>query len=161
LTDPMLGSRATDLIYDSADVNRRAKLRELAGSDLALRNLRVCWRSGTDENCGRCEKCLRTMMTLELHGALDRCPTFPARRVDPLLLRRMQCADRLGFRRLRRMQAEAWMAGRHDLVRALTAAERRSARVDLIRWMLSLLGPAGERLGARVADRLGRGRIPA
>ncbi|MDZ4719654.1 MAG: hypothetical protein SH847_14465, partial [Roseiflexaceae bacterium] len=42
-------------------------------------------------NCGRCEKCLRTMVALESLGALGRCQTFAI----PLDLRRV-AALRLG-----------------------------------------------------------------
>lgn len=50
----------------------------ICGSGVALRNLRVC--SNGDRvggNCGRCEKCVRTMIALRANGALDRCPTLP------------------------------------------------------------------------------------
>src|SRR5262249_59102310 len=41
-------------------------------------SLRVCWENPDGAyNCGRCEKCLRTMINLLIAGALDRCPTFP------------------------------------------------------------------------------------
>ena len=44
------------------------------------RHLRVCWQNvGTDLNCGRCEKCVRTMAMLAGAGVLDRCETFPDR----------------------------------------------------------------------------------
>jgi len=42
-----------------------------------MRWLRVCWQNKElAYNCGRCEKCLRTMIALHLAGALSRCRTF-------------------------------------------------------------------------------------
>lgn len=55
----------------------------IAGFDAGLNNLRVFhWGPGTKYegggvvNCGRCEKCIRTMMALELGGKLSQCTTF-------------------------------------------------------------------------------------
>lgn len=50
--------------------------------DIALQHLRVCTDNpGQVYNCGRCPKCLRTMVNLRIVGALERCPTF-ARPLD-------------------------------------------------------------------------------
>ena len=49
----------------------------LSKSQLALDNLRVCWRNRPVKfNCGVCEKCIRTMVNLEISGVLDKCKTF-------------------------------------------------------------------------------------
>jgi len=50
----------------------------LASQPAAQAHLRVClvnWDGSY--NCGRCEKCLRTMVAMEALGVLDRFPTFP------------------------------------------------------------------------------------
>jgi hypothetical protein len=40
--------------------------------------LRVCLQDlDSGLNCGRCEKCLRTMIALKALGCLDDCPTLP------------------------------------------------------------------------------------
>lgn len=57
---------------------RSEKMSVVAASDLAMDHLRVCWaRRGGDYNCGVCRKCLRTLVNLELAGALGRCRTLP------------------------------------------------------------------------------------
>jgi hypothetical protein len=59
------------------DTTRLEKVIALSTSPIALQHLRVCWMNqGAAFNCGRCEKCLRTMVALTLADALDRCPTF-------------------------------------------------------------------------------------
>jgi hypothetical protein len=41
--------------------------------------LRVCWRNpGGAYNCGRCPKCVSTMVALRMAGLLERAPTFPS-----------------------------------------------------------------------------------
>jgi hypothetical protein len=89
--DPLFGSEATEILYDLDDATRLDKTFAIAKCDAALRHLRVCWENPEGSyNCGRCEKCMRTMLTLELAGALGRCNTFAA----PLDLRRI---ERLGI----------------------------------------------------------------
>ena len=48
-------------------VSRPTKVRRLVEAGVDLNELRVCNRF-TDFNCGRCEKCLRTMVALEVMG---------------------------------------------------------------------------------------------
>ena len=44
---------------------------------VAMRRLRVCLARDTDYNCGRCEKCLRTIINLQVAGASGKCETLP------------------------------------------------------------------------------------
>jgi hypothetical protein len=80
LLDPLWSSEALEVIHDGCAVSRVDKVRGLAGCDVALDSLQVC--SAQDRvtyNCCRCEKCLRTMVALEIAGVLSRCRTFPER----------------------------------------------------------------------------------
>ncbi|MEX2643600.1 MAG: hypothetical protein WD270_09115 [Acetobacterales bacterium] len=72
---------AVRIVHDSCEVDWVEKVGRVAGSQLALDTLRVCYHDCEQTNCGRCEKCLRTMMALRLHGALDRASTFPGEEV--------------------------------------------------------------------------------
>lgn len=157
LTDPLLSSEWTRILYDSAEMDRNAKLREIAQHPEVLNGLRVCWRSGSERNCGRCEKCLRTMVTLELAGALEHCSAFPERRVDLALLRRLMPKNRDGFRRVRRLYEEAVLAGRPEMARALEAGFRRGERLQVARWVLSRVGGGP---GASLLNWLERDSIP-
>ena len=75
--DPLWGSDAVEFVHDGA-VTRAEKLELIKDSPVALDNLRVCFQRGTGElNCGRCEKCLRTMVGLKVAGVLERCSTLP------------------------------------------------------------------------------------
>lgn len=76
--DPLWSSESSALCYDAYETNRVAKTAEIAGSKLALQYLRVCnSRDDGGYNCGRCEKCLRTMAALRIAGRRGRLPTFP------------------------------------------------------------------------------------
>jgi len=65
------------LVHDGGEATRIDKLRRIAQDDFALSTLRTCVDQPTRNiNCGRCEKCVRTMIGLLVIDALDRCPTF-------------------------------------------------------------------------------------
>jgi hypothetical protein len=63
-TDPTLSTGQTLVEYDGM-VSRPTKVRRLVEAGVDLNDLRVCNRF-TDFNCGHCEKCLRTMVALEV-----------------------------------------------------------------------------------------------
>ncbi len=78
LLDPLWSSESLDLVHDGCEATRLDKVRYLAGHDLALRHLRVCYENPNEAyNCGRCRKCLLTMTNLHIAGALSRCASFP------------------------------------------------------------------------------------
>jgi hypothetical protein len=83
LLDPLWTTAEVELVYDGFEANRYEKTALVARSSDALRFLRVCNRGhrapGSGVNCGRCEKCLRTMVALRALGALEACRTFPPR----------------------------------------------------------------------------------
>ena len=73
-TDHLWRNEHTEIIHDGAESTRLDKIRRLKESPKALEILRVCWQD-RGYNCGECEKCLRTMVSLRL---LDiSTPSFP------------------------------------------------------------------------------------
>jgi hypothetical protein len=78
LLDPLWSSSAVALEHVGGEADRVDKIALLAQSPTAMANLRVCWQNPDETyNCGRCLKCIRTMIALEIVGALDRCATLP------------------------------------------------------------------------------------
>lgn len=66
LTDPLLSTEATSTIHHGA-LPRREKVRRVGQDAQCMSMLRVC-NSSNQYNCGICEKCLRTRMSLRLLG---------------------------------------------------------------------------------------------
>jgi hypothetical protein len=63
LTDPLSSSRAMSIHHDGCEVDRTQKIEWLATHTNACESLRVCWEGARkDRNCGKCEKCTRTML---------------------------------------------------------------------------------------------------
>ncbi|HEY1433746.1 MAG TPA: hypothetical protein VGG65_00140 [Thermoanaerobaculia bacterium] len=140
MTDALLSTGTTRVIHDGAEFTRLDKIRYLSRSDTALRWLHVCFREISDTNCGRCRKCLLTMLSLVLFGALDRCPTFRAGGPDLGRVSRILFQTEAQRRGVRRTRALAVREGRKDIARAITRALRRSR-------ILAPLLSALERLG--------------
>ena len=83
--DPLWSTEEMELIYDGYESNRFEKVAFIAKDERPRAFLRVCGNlADRNYNCGWCEKCLRTMVALEIVGVLASCPTFP-----PLDLRRV------------------------------------------------------------------------
>jgi hypothetical protein len=72
-------TESTTFIHDGTEATRLEKvISQIAQSPLALRHLRVCFANEKGAyNCGRCDKCLRTMINLFVAGALEKSGTFP------------------------------------------------------------------------------------
>lgn len=81
LLDELWSTERLELVHDGGEARRVDKIERLvAGEPLALEHLRVCLENeGRAFNCGKCRKCVRTMMALDLLGALPRARTFPDR----------------------------------------------------------------------------------
>lgn len=79
LVDGLWSTESTSFVHDGYETTRVGKVVEEVGkSETALKYLRVCWKEVDGEyNCGRCNKCLRTMVNLYVAGALDQSKTFP------------------------------------------------------------------------------------
>ncbi len=76
--DPLWSTETLEFVHDGADTKKADKIPVVASSPLALRVLRVCWENRDGAyNCGRCPKCLNTMVLLDLHGVLNQTGQLP------------------------------------------------------------------------------------
>jgi hypothetical protein len=84
LLDELWSTEQLEVVHHGCDATRVGKLEALAAEDpQALAGLRVCPENyGDVDNCGRCPKCIRTMVALDLIGWLSRVPTLPSRLPD-------------------------------------------------------------------------------
>ena len=142
-TDPLLSTRSTRFIHEGLGIRRSEKTIRVARSDVALRTLYVCYRSGSADNCCDCRKCLLAMLTLEVLGAMPRCSTFP-RRLDLERVRRVYLRGPAYFRLYSDIMVRARKAKRTDIVRAIAACRRRyrytKPILNLVDWLLKKRG---------------------
>lgn len=77
ILDPLWSSDTLEFIHDGCEATRVKKVALISKYDIALHSLRVCWTNPDSVyNCGKCEKCTRTMINLKINNALYRCTTF-------------------------------------------------------------------------------------
>lgn len=63
LTDPLGSTESMRIVHDGCEASRSEKVDWLVTHSRACEDLRVCWEGpALDRNCGRCEKCVRTML---------------------------------------------------------------------------------------------------
>jgi hypothetical protein len=85
LLDNAYASSAIGVRHEGFDFRREERLAAVARWKEVLPYLMVCTQgplAGAERNCGRCEKCLRTMIALYLAGALGPPAPFP-HDIDP------------------------------------------------------------------------------
>jgi hypothetical protein len=128
LTDPLFSSAKLRVVHDGAAFDRVERTAAVTHSSHALSVLHVCWQDFRRGNCSECQKCLRTMATLDLLGARERAVSFDwsAYSLERLGSTWLPAdSDRAFFGEI----ADAARArGRMDLVKAIETAIARSRR---------------------------------
>jgi hypothetical protein len=120
ILDPLYSSSIVSISHEADGCRRVERVAELSRSEIALEWMQVCGETPIDPsllNCGKCEKCVRTMCELLAAGALARTPAFPIREVSANTIRNLPIArpDVATFWKDLRLA----LAGRADLVSAI------------------------------------------
>ena len=159
--DPLWSSEEMVVHHDGADTERLDKLRLVAEHPAAASALRVCWENRDGAyNCGRCEKCLRTMVGLAALGRLEEFATFPrfeVRHVSRVLLPRSSGSRSQAWRgALDALDA----SGRDpELARAVRLRHAGVARIPRPALTTGIAAAKGARSGVRRARSLQTPRI--
>ncbi len=84
MLDHLLATETMETIHESSHLKRTDKTRAISQWSETYSTLRVCFNkteyneeTNSVQNCCRCEKCIRTMKTLELYGCLEKYKVFP------------------------------------------------------------------------------------
>jgi hypothetical protein len=121
ITDPLLSTSATRTRPYGGGHDRFEKLAFLARFPVVLETLHVCWEARSEANCGRCEKCLRTLIALDILGVRERATTFPSGPPDLGRLTEVWNDRPLYVRMYAQLRDHASRAGRDDVVAAIDA----------------------------------------
>ncbi|MBI5860855.1 MAG: hypothetical protein HZB64_01520 [Rhodocyclales bacterium] len=161
LQDVLFSTSVLQIVHDGASFTRVEKTDVVARLPVAQAALHVCLAQG-DSNCSRCDKCYRTMMTLDLLGHREHAGElfdwsgYRVEAIRKLFIRSK--GDRI-FRS--DIIAAAKKYHRQDIVDALKAAERRSKvlrpLVKISEWLMTW--PGIWRLGISAKAFLLRGPI--
>lgn len=148
-TDPLFSTSQTAIVYDAIAYLRTEKIESLATCAPALRELRVCYESESDENCGECNKCQRTMLALDICGALARCDAFPRKTIDLREVARFDCSHPFDHRELQDIRKLAVAKGRVDAAKAIDRSFARTRRRKRVRaGVAAIRRPIGKVLRA-------------
>jgi hypothetical protein len=124
--DPNYSSTDLQVRHEGVRLSRLDKAKLVAGWDVAVQNLRVCWTNPPGMlNCGKCEKCVRTMTELLIAGKLSHTRAFPADDVSSEMIESVTSAAKYIDAQWRDLIEPLTQMGRLDLVKAI---EKQSAK---------------------------------
>jgi hypothetical protein len=147
LLDPYWSSSDLAFIHDGCEAKRVDKAKLIASSDSALESLRVCWKNPDSAyNCCKCEKCIRTMINLEIYDALERSSAFP---------------DELTIEKVKNMPVNSHSAKEFVIenIKALQRLPQKSNLLDALTFALNKKPPSPpihHRIRRRLRTLLGR-----
>ncbi|HEX6667031.1 MAG TPA: polysaccharide pyruvyl transferase family protein [Solirubrobacterales bacterium] len=79
MIDQLWNTERLEIVDACGRLGREQRLQRIAGHPVVQRDLRVCWQNPDGAyNCGRCRKCVLTMIGLEAIGARAEVSSFPA-----------------------------------------------------------------------------------
>ena len=123
LLNPYYSSSSLRIRHEGIHLSRFRKTEIVSGWDLALKHLRVCNRSEiyTEKvfNCGRCEKCVRTMLALAALNVLDKADAFPSKTVTEKMVKDIVNLKPNTLPLYLELLDPLLKAGRQDLVEAI------------------------------------------
>jgi len=127
LLDPEYSSYAMRIRHRDYELSRLEKIQIVSEWDTAFQNFRVCLANVPDLlNCGKCEKCVRTMTELTALGLLHKTRAFAADEVTPADISQFDITIRV----------------RPPFYRPLIPLLRQQGRKDLADTIETLLGKA-------------------
>jgi len=142
LLDELWSIETMDVIHHGAEARRVDKIAMLVREHPStLRHLRVCLKNQAGPgNCGQCQKCARTMMALDVIGALSNAPTFP--KVSARTLGRWLRADNPIF--VEELCDLARESGRPETIEFLNRVARKQNRRNAMKALIDSTPLVGE-----------------
>ena len=125
MIEPNFSSSDLRISHMGIRYSRLDKVRLISGWKVALDNLRVCTANAPGLlNCGRCEKCLRTMLELLACDALSKAAAFPVKDVHPEMLRGIKLSESYQDRWYEELVSPLRERNRYELVEVIQEKRR-------------------------------------
>ena len=145
LLDPLLESDDLRVVATEAYLTRHEKVGIVAGFEDAFPCVQACLLHelpSARPNCGRCRKCLLTMLSFAAHGVLDRIPAFDPADLSAERVARLRLPPILAGTLGEDLLADLARRGLHDLVRAVRRVAARARETPWQRrrrkWLRSI-----------------------
>jgi hypothetical protein len=128
LVDHLWSSEKLEVEDFGGRLSRHQRVGLVAEHPVVRGTLRTCWENPEGAyNCGRCRKCLQTILSLELHGARQGVETFPPE-LDLDLLEGFELNQTISLVIWEDLLAAIREAGRSDLEPAVAAFVEKGRR---------------------------------
>ncbi|TIS55771.1 hypothetical protein [Mesorhizobium sp.] len=152
LLDPFYSSAHMAIEHHGLEMSRLAKTAIVADWPVALDHVKVCGSlESVGENCGRCEKCLRTMLALIALGKLNTTAAFPQRDLRAEDLTNLKIDNAYQASCYRDLLLPLRDRGRSDLAAVLERKLAPPTRLSrLVRKARTTLGPANRLFKAAI-----------
>ena len=141
LLDPLWSTELLEIEPDGCEATRTEKTAYISEYELALERLRICDVDANPSgvyNCGRCLKCLRSMIDLRAAGALERCKTFPSTiDLKAVANQRLPGGAVMSFAR-HRLKVLERLGTEPDLARAYAEAIDKSLKLERIQSLAAV-----------------------
>ena len=120
LLDPHFSSYDMQIRHDGITLSRLDKVKLIAEWDVGLQSIRVCNHPELGRlNCGKCWKCIKTMLALLVSGVLHQTLAFPNNDVSEELIRSGWSLNDHTIPAFTELISPLAEIGRDDLVRAI------------------------------------------
>lgn len=144
LIDPNYGCSELLIRYVSAELTRLEKTKIVADWNVGLQSIKVCPANWPGDNCGHCEKCIRTMLGLLVLDKLSNTSAFPGEDISESAL------SDIHIEKQRTPNGYSVEADYLELIPELERKERK----DLVRAIEQIISKARYREPARVKERM-------
>jgi hypothetical protein len=131
-TDVLHSTMSTEVCYVGVDQTRFEKTLAIAHNPTVQKFVRVCWVDEHGENCGRCSKCVRSMLGFQLAGVLPLIQTFPRPHVSVDEVRRLYHPQNRQRHYIEELITAATEYKQPELAEALEQSLKRSEKIN--RW---------------------------
>jgi hypothetical protein len=144
LVDPCFSSSDLRIRHEGITLSRLEKTRMVSAWAPALQNLRVCNDAKLYQpgrlNCGKCEKCIRTMLTLKALGVLDKTTVFPDHDISVELIKANLTVEGDVIMHYPEIISALYEKGHHEIAQAIQGKlceyKTRNNRIQLRRKLI-------------------------
>ncbi|MBF9237030.1 hypothetical protein I2I05_06440 [Hymenobacter sp. BT683] len=120
ILDSNFSSQYLAVHHDGAELSRLEKTEIVANWNLGLNNIRVCVANEGVLNCGKCEKCVRTMFQLYALNKLQDTNVFPVKNVEAGMLKTISIGSKYAEICYQDLYPIFKKMGRNDLAEAVS-----------------------------------------
>ena len=139
LVDNLFSGSTLKISLHGSAYKRVEKTELIASSENALAELHVCWQDASDKNCGCCNKCYRTMITLFILDALKKSSAFERNSLQLGEIERVYSNDESSIMLFKEIAEFAVLKQKPEISSAVLKSIQTSKRVNKLLPFVNML----------------------